>query len=196
MDRCSHHEAKLRESVLLVQTDLIIRPVQADDDLDAITAVIRSAYAELSAMGFRYWATHQSAADTADRFAKGCGFVALRPSSSNDSIRARIVGTITVNHPDPDNQSAIYRDPTTYGIGQFAVDPAEQGRGLGRRLHDHALDYIQERGGRRAALDTAEGAHHLIALYEGWGYRIVENVDWRPFTNYLSVVMVKELTSL
>jgi len=42
-------------------------------------------------------------------------------------------------------------------------------------------------------LDTAEGAHHLIAMYESWGYRIAENVDWRPLTNYLSVVMVKDL---
>jgi hypothetical protein len=44
-------------------------------------------------------------------------------------------------------------------------------------------------------LDTAEPASGLIALYESWGYRIVGRADWRPNTNYESVLMSCALSS-
>lgn len=43
------------------------------------------------------------------------------------------------------------------------------------------------------ALDTAESATHLIDLYERLGFRIVDTHDWRPGTNYSSVIMSKSL---
>jgi hypothetical protein len=43
------------------------------------------------------------------------------------------------------------------------------------------------------ALDTSLPAHALIGLYERWGYRVVGRCDWRPDTNYESVVMAKDL---
>lgn len=43
------------------------------------------------------------------------------------------------------------------------------------------------------ALDTAESASHLIGLYERLGFRIVDSHDWRPGTNYSSVIMSKSL---
>jgi hypothetical protein len=33
----------------------------------------------------------------------------------------------------------------------------------------------------------------LIALYQRWGYAIVGEVDWRPFTNYASVLMSRPI---
>ena len=45
------------------------------------------------------------------------------------------------------------------------------------------------------ALDTAAPAEALIAMYRAWGYETVGEVDWRPQTNYLSVVMRKALRS-
>lgn len=168
-----------------MQAPFTIRPVDPNDDLEQITQVIRSAYKQLSDMGLRYWATWQEAEDTRKRFEEGHGLVAL--------LDDRYVGTLTIYPPDPDNKAPAYRDPATYGIGQFAVDPAVQGSGLGKALHTHAESWVRDHGGRRMALDTAEGATHLIAMYERWGYRIVEHVDWRPFTNYLSVIMAKEL---
>jgi hypothetical protein len=45
------------------------------------------------------------------------------------------------------------------------------------------------------ALDTAAPAEALIALYSSWGYSLVGTCDWRPFTNYPSVVMAKELVA-
>jgi hypothetical protein len=44
-------------------------------------------------------------------------------------------------------------------------------------------------GGKTMALDTAAPARALIAMYEAWGYKVVGACDWRPDTNYTSVVM-------
>lgn len=168
-----------------MKMDAGIRPLDAGDDLDAITAIIRAAYARLSNMGLRYWATFQSVDDTRQRFADGYGLVAVR-----DNV---VVGTLTVYPPNNESDVEVYRDPTTYNIGQFAVDPQWQGAGIGRLLHDAAIDYIRSNGGTRIALDTSDQAHHLIAMYERWGYHIVGRADWRPLTNYESVVMVKDV---
>jgi hypothetical protein len=45
------------------------------------------------------------------------------------------------------------------------------------------------------ALHTAQPATTLIAMYQSWGYEVVGTCDWRPQTNYLSVLMSKSLTS-
>lgn len=162
-----------------------IRQIQTGDDLVAITALIRAAYARLSDMGLRFWATFQSVEDTCKRFTDGQGLVAVQDD--------RIIGTITIYPPDPTSTVETYRHLTTYCLGQFAVDPSLQGAGVGRLLHNAAIKYIVDSGGTHAALDTAEHAHHLISMYGRWGYRIVEHADWRPLTNYLSVVMLFEI---
>lgn len=51
----------------------------------------------------------------------------------------------------------------------------------------------QELGAEIIALDTAEGAHGLIRMYEARGYEKVGTVDWRPDTNYLSVLLSRRL---
>ncbi len=43
------------------------------------------------------------------------------------------------------------------------------------------------------ALDTAAQAGGLISMYRRWGYEIVGEHDWRPHTNYLSVLMTRSL---
>jgi hypothetical protein len=43
------------------------------------------------------------------------------------------------------------------------------------------------------ALDTAEPAAGLIELYRHWGYEVVGTHDWRPHTNYVSVVMKRAI---
>lgn len=43
------------------------------------------------------------------------------------------------------------------------------------------------------ALDTAQPATALIAMYESWSYRVVGECDWRPLTNYTSVLMERDL---
>jgi GNAT superfamily N-acetyltransferase len=77
-------------------------------------------------------------------------------------------------------------------VSQFAVEPGFQGRGIGGRLLDHAEARARHLGAAQVALDTAEGAAHLIRLYAARGYRHVGTVRW-DVTNYKSVVMSKGL---
>lgn len=163
----------------------LIRLVRADENLVALTALIQRAYAPHAAKGLRYWGTHQSAADTATRLASGQGFVA--------EIEGAAVATITVRSPNPASEVPTYRDPDTWSFGQFAVAPECRGLGIGLALHQHALGCASAAGGRVMALDTAATAHGLIAMYQRWGYRICGECDWRPHTNYLSVLMARPI---
>jgi GNAT superfamily N-acetyltransferase len=163
----------------------IIRPIDSRDDLGRITALIHAAYAPHAARGLRYWATYQSEADTAERFASGSGLVAV---DGEDYI-----GTITVRPPRAESPVVLYRQPTVWTVEQFCVAPAWQGTGLGRALHDEAVAIARRAGASALALDTAAAAHALIAMYERWGYRVVGECDWRPQTNYVSVVMSRDL---
>jgi GNAT superfamily N-acetyltransferase len=78
---------------------------------------------------------------------------------------------------------------------QFAVAPELKGQGLGKALHRAAAALAVEHGAKILALDTAAPAKSLIAMYEAWGYSIVAEHDWRPHTNYPSVVMSRHASS-
>lgn len=162
-----------------------IRPLEPHDDLERLTLLIRAAYAAHGGKGLRFWGTHQPVEDTAKRFASGYGFVA--------EMAGEYVGTITVRPPQPQSPALLYRDPYTWSIAQFAVAPSLKGVGLGRALHEAALAYAEAQGGRVMALDTAAPAEGLIEMYRRWGYEVVGEVDWRPNTNYLSVLMARPI---
>ncbi|HEY1067587.1 MAG TPA: GNAT family N-acetyltransferase [Pirellulales bacterium] len=162
-----------------------IRLLASTDDMARLTDLIHAAYAAHAAKGLRYWGTHQSVDDTLTRFASGQGLVA----ETDDGY----VGTITIRPPQPDSPVELYRDPQTWTICQFAVAPGLKGQGLGRLLHDAAVEYAQRRGARTIGLDTAQPAAGLIAMYRAWGYEIAGECDWRPHTNYLSVLMRRSL---
>ena len=54
---------------------MLFRRTAETEDLVALTALIRAAYAPHALKGLRYWATHQSVEDTARRLSRGVGFV-------------------------------------------------------------------------------------------------------------------------
>jgi GNAT superfamily N-acetyltransferase len=164
--------------------EAIIRPYSESDSIEALTDLLHRAYAVLAEQGLRFVASHQDSATTRRRIESGFGFVAV--------VGTSIVGTVTVYTETADSACAYYRRPGVARFGQFAVDPALQGAGLGRRLLDSAEAYALGQGCSEIALDTAEGADALIRLYERWGYAIVDRVDWDA-TNYVSVVMAKRL---
>lgn len=165
---------------------LHFRPVEQGDDLEALTALIRAAYAPHAASGLRYWATHQSVEDTAKRLAAGHGFVALQDD--------QVVATVTLREPELDSKVPLLREPGTWSFGQFAVAPEYKGKGFGRQIHDFAVAFACTHGCQRMALHTAQPATTLIAMYRSWGYAEAGTCDWRPHTNYLSVLMSKALS--
>lgn len=166
-------------------SDLLVREIRADDDLVALTSLIHSAYAPHAASGLRYWGTHQTVEDTAMRLAGGFGFVA--------QLGEKVIATITLHPPEPESKVPLLREASTWSFGQFCVSPDHKGKGIGRRIHDQALNFACRRGCRTMALNTAQPAIGLIAMYKSWGYEVVGTCDWRPHTNYLSVLMSKAL---
>lgn len=167
--------------------NLTIRFLNEQDGMESLTTLIHAAYEPHAQCGLRYWATHQSSEDTRKRFASGIGFIA--------TIGLEYVGTITVRPPKPESEIPLYREPGVWSIGQFAVLPRFKGQGIGKRLHDAAIEYAIQHGGHTMALDTAEPATALVNKYLGWGYRIFGQCDWRPHTNYLSVLMCRPLST-
>ena len=163
-----------------------VRALRADDDLHALTELIHAAYAPHAARGLRFWGTHQSVDDTIRRLASGEGLLA--------EIDARAVGTVTLRRPQPDSPVADYRDPFAWSLGQFAVAPLHKGRGIGSALHAFALQRAASQGARTMLVDTAAPALELIEMYRRWGYEPCGECDWRPLTNYVSVLMRRSLS--
>jgi len=167
-----------------------IRPLRADDDLHALTALLHKAYAALAAQGWNFTAADQSVAVTAKRVAAGGCLVAER--------EGRLLGTVNMRGPYRPEQDAWclntpwYLREDTAILSQFAVDPDCQGQGLGERLMDAAEAWATERGFAHVALDTASPAEHLRQRYLKRGYRQVAEVQWEG-KSYSSVLMVKPL---
>lgn len=162
--------------------DLLVRHLSPSDDLQRITDLIHQAYAPHAARGLRYWGTHQSVEDTATRFASGQGYVV--------ESCGEVLGTITVRPPQPESPLLLYR--RAWSIVQFAVSPRHKGAGIGKMLHEAALDHARRSGAEVMAIDTAAPAEALIEMYRAWGYRQVGEHSW-SHTNYVSVVMTRPL---
>ncbi len=162
-----------------------IRPLNEEDAIPAITQLLHAAYAPLAAMNFRYTATHQDDEVTRSRLLRGLPWIA--------ELDGEIVATVTLYpEPTPASDCSWYRKTGVSTFGQFAVRPDLQRLGLGGQLiallEREAIAY----GASELALDTAEGALHLILWYEKLGFRFIEFMDWST-TNYRSVVMSKTL---
>jgi len=167
-----------------------IRRLAARDSMDALTDLLHRAYAPLAAEGMNFAAATQDGATTARRAAEGQCFVAER--------RGRIVGTVTVCGPyDPAvapwaEGVPSFRDRDTAHFHQFAVDPELQRQGLGRQLVTACEQWALAHGYKRMALDTAEAAESMRAMYRRLGYVEVSRVQWEG-TNFSSVIMEKAL---
>lgn len=57
-------------------------------------------------------------------------------------------------------------------VQRLAVDPAEQGRGLGRALLVDGLRWLVRRGATRAVVNTQVGNERALALYDSLGFRL------------------------
>lgn len=173
-----------RGAVVAVANPILIRELRPDDAIPEITVLLHAAYAGLAALGFRYVATYQDDEVTRRRLERGYPLVAEEAG--------RLIATVTLYPPRPDAIPAWYRRPEVHYFGQFGVLPEFQKQGIGARLMDEVERRAAARGAAEIALDTAEGAAHLVAWYERRGYRFIEYVQW-PVTNYRSVVMSKGL---
>jgi len=141
--------------------DFLIRPYSPADSIPAITALLHDAYGSLARQGFRFLATHQDDAITLSRLTSGDAFIA--------ESAGQIIGTIFVYPPWPDSPCELYRQPGVFRLGQLAVAPPLQSRGIGRALMEYGEQHARSRGAIELAMDTAEGAAHLLDWYQRLG---------------------------
>lgn len=165
-------------------TRIMIRPWSENDSLDELTELLHRAYAYLANMGLRFHATFQDASVTKERIEAGHCFVA--------ESDGKVIGTITYYEPWEESSLEVYARPGVAHLGQLAVEPELQKKGIATLLMRHAENFAKSRGMKMVALDTAEPARHLIEWYERMGYEFHCYHQW-DVTNYRSVVMVKSL---
>ena len=170
--------------------DIEIRHRAARDSFEAMTRLLHRAYAPLAAAGMNFTAATQTPEMTAKRVAEGQCFVAEQDG--------QLVGTVTVCGPYGEGEGSWsgdqpwFRDRDTAHFHQFAVHPDHQGRGLGSRLVAACEDWARQRGYRRLALDTAEPATALRAMYARLGFQLVGHTQWAG-KHYRSVILLKAL---
>jgi GNAT superfamily N-acetyltransferase len=162
-----------------------LRRLEAEDSFEELTGLLHRAYASHAAAGRRFSATFQAAAVTKKR--------ALQGECWAGEEEGRIVATVTFYPPELCKGASWYDRADVAKFGQMAVEPERKGAGLGRILLDHVEDRARACGAKELALDTTESAEELIAIYTRRGFRFIEYVDWRPTTNYRSVLMSKTL---
>jgi len=176
----------------MTMNSLTIRPLDAGDSVEALTALLHKAYASLGAQGWNFTAVDQSVAMTHQRIAQGCCLLAHRGDA--------LLGTVLIRgpyRPERDAWSGSLSTPwytrlDTAILSQFAVDPDDQGRGVGAQLMAAAEALALSQGFTYVTLDTAKPAVQLRQRYERSGYRQVAEVHWDGKT-YDSVLMVKPL---
>jgi GNAT superfamily N-acetyltransferase len=176
-----------RRTLILDDSDaVLIRPIEPADSLDELTSLLHRAYRELAEMGFRFYASHQTSEQTAKRIAGAYCWVATSGE--------KLVGTVCLSDDRRKHASRCeyYHRPGVWTCNQFAVEPDLRRRGIGAAMMDLVEEAAAASGAAEIALDTAEGAAHLIRYYERRGYHIVGHVQWE-ITNYRSVVMSKRL---
>ena len=135
-------------------------------------------------MGFLYVASHQTDEITFDRIRDCYCLIA--------NMDGKMIATITYYKNCGPEYCAWYDRAEVGHFGQFGVEPEYQQHGIGSRLIECIEKYAKDSGDEELALDTAEGASHLIDAYSKRGYRFIEYVNWKD-TNYRSVVMSKKL---
>jgi ribosomal protein S18 acetylase RimI-like enzyme len=91
---------------------------------------------------------------------------------STDFVAAIAAGHVVVVETDGliDGYMIAWPEPEAYFIDDIAVDPAKQGRGLGRRLLEHAFDEAPRHGASAVTLYTNVAMTENLALYARLGF--------------------------
>jgi ribosomal protein S18 acetylase RimI-like enzyme len=155
------------------------------DSAEELTLLLHRAYADHLAAGRAFFASYQSARDTAHRIGIGECWLAFQGSE--------LVGSVTVVAP----YVAPEAYPAPAGAGSFwqlAVDPTFRRTGLGQRLLTLAEERVLALGSTEVVIDTSAQAVELIGWYRRRGYAPVGTWRW-DVTSYESLVLLKDLTN-
>jgi GNAT superfamily N-acetyltransferase len=96
------------------------------------------------------------------------------------SVNGEIVGGVFIDGKEADTLGARLR--------WFILDPAYQGRGIGNRLINEAVEFCKRVGFRRVYLTTFAGLNTARHLYEKQGFRLCAEEDGSHLTGKTSLV--------
>lgn len=151
----------------------------------AVTQLVHRAYARHAEAGLQFLATYQDEAVTAERMEDSTTY--------GFRIGGALVATVGVKYDRSPAYGGYRAEGRLASFSQFAVEPRIQSVGLGRRILRWVEEECVRRGIEELACDTAAPATGLVEYYTGLGYEKVADADWRPTTNYLSVILRKRL---
>lgn len=90
----------------------------------------------------------------------------------------------------------LYREDESAGIYGFAVDPARQRQGLGRRMLARACAMAREQGATRVTLEVETDNERAIALYTSSGFETTTTYGYYLFSRSLIVAGLDNATAL
>ena len=162
-----------------------VREFSVDDSVEDLTALLHLAYAEWIAQAQKFTAIDQSAAQTRTRIAKATVLLAIQHDEW--------IGAVTLQQGGPALEAPYFQNPEVAIFTQFGVHPAQKGKGVGKLLFEEARKWALSKGAQELVCDTSENATHLLLMYQAWGMKIVDRIDW-PTTNYQSLILSLDLT--
>ena len=154
-----------------------------DSEVDAACAILAAASEWLLARGIRQWVgtypreLYQQLQDRGENF----GLIE----------DGRLVAIVTLTSVPPEWEDEL-RGREARWISKLAVAPDCHGRGIGRRMAEHALEQLRREGAPRAWLDCKYGP--LVEFYESLGFeRVVAKDVQFPNVTLELVLMRREL---
>lgn len=149
----------------------MIRPIRPEE-CDALGDLTVAAYHSIPAEMPLQEVYDRQLRDVARRARTSCVLVAVDPAG-------RLLGGVTyVSGPDDPYSEELQRDEA--GIRMLAVDPAVQGRGIGRALTETCLERARAAGRARLVLHTAAIMPAAVHLYERMGFTRQPEIDFSP----------------
>lgn len=194
------------------QAAVTVRLLEPSDSIGQITRLLHRAYAPQMAMGLKPLAGRQDDSVTRERCLNSECYLALlgagapvttsaaaKPgtngaASAHSASGARIVGVILFEEHEKVTFPPFFLHPDVCHFAQFAVDPDQQGLGIGRLLLDKVEQRSKEKGASELALSMAEPDTKLLDFYLKRGFRLIEYWQW-PYTNYRSCILSKRLAA-
>lgn len=171
-----------------------VRRLRDGDCLVSLTGLLHRAYRPQVEMGLRPLAGRQTPEVTRERAASGECYVATLSDGASGGEGERLVGTILFQEVETAKFPPFFLHPGVTHFSLFAVDPDQQGKGIGHLLLDAIEARAREMGATELACSMAEPDVNLMRFYLRQSFRLVEHWQW-PYTNYRSAILSKSLVS-